>query len=71
MKVHAVGSGPALHAIRSVSWIRALRFTPLLALPLAACTTGGEPADMHSHAELDTDHGRDARGREGGRLRGC
>ncbi|MDE0651085.1 MAG: amidohydrolase family protein, partial [Gammaproteobacteria bacterium] len=137
MKVHAVGSGPSLHDIRSVPWTRAirvirsrsairsvsripaLRFVPVVALSLAACTAGREPADililggsvldgsggeamtsdvavdgdrirfvgdaasagiaaldtvdagglvvapgfidMHSHAELEADHGRDAR----------
>ena len=119
MKVRAVRPGPPRRAIRSVSRIRATRLVALFALPLAACGTRGEPADllilggsvldgsgreavtadvavagdrilfvgdaaragiaardtvdarglvvapgfidMHSHAELDTDHGRDAR----------
>ena len=110
---------PSLSARGFVSRIGALRVAALLALPLHACTAGGEPADvlilggsvldgsgsdamaadvavtgdrirfvgdaasagmtardtvdarglvvapgfidMHSHAELDTDHGRDAR----------
>ena len=119
MKVRAFRSFPSLRAIGSVFRIRAIRFVPLFAFPLAACTEGGAPADililggsvldgsgseavvadlavagdrirfvgdaagagitardtvdarglvvapgfidMHSHAELDTDHGRDAR----------
>lgn len=68
MKVHAVGSGPSLHGIRSVRWTRAirvirsrsaircvsripaLRFVPLVALSLAACTAATYE-DQHQYSE--------------------